>query len=252
VAELIEGERGAQAVHRALRMLESFRGDSVELSLSGLADSAGLTLPTAHRIARTLNSEGFLLQTDPGGRYSLGPEIMRLARVLLHTAISPDLVRLTQQVLERLRDLSGETAALHCPIGHERICVAEMPSPHPIRMANGVGNLYPLHTGAAGKAILAWMPATEIDEILLDRPDTERIRRELASVRRRGFAMSLGETVPGASAIAAPIRTPSGDTLAVISIAGPIRRWTRERMLEHAAALVDASNGVNAQLDPGV
>ena len=233
---------------RALRMLESFAADRPELTLKELADSAGLTLPTAHRIARTLQARGFLVQVDTDHAYGLGPEVMRLARTLLQANLPADLLRLAHPLLERLRDETGETAALHCPVDVERMCVAEIPSRHAKRMANGVGNLYPLHSGAAGKAILSVMPPATIDRILADHPEAARRRRELAVIQRQGYALSLGETVPAAAAIAVPIRDPGGEVVGAISVAGPIERWTKGRMVAAAPLLQSAAGEMDNRL----
>jgi IclR family acetate operon transcriptional repressor len=248
----VDGERGTQAVHRALRMLESFANDRPELSLSELAEAAHLTLPTAHRIARTLHARGFLVQTDPERSYSLGPAVMRLARTLLLSAAPHNLVRLVQPHLERLRDETEETAALHCTVDDQRICVSEVPSAHAMRMANGVGNLYPLHSGAAGKAILARLPPADADAILREHPDAARLRRELARIRRQGYALSMGETVPSAAAIAATIRGPEGRVVGAVSLAGPIERWTRDKMVAAAPLLVSETDAITAAINAGV
>jgi DNA-binding IclR family transcriptional regulator len=117
-----------------------------------------------------------------------------------------------------------------------------------MRMANGVGNLYPLHSGAAGKAILAWMPRAEADEILAQHPDEARLRRELARIRRQGFATSAGETIPSAAAIAAPIRGPDGAVVSAISLAGPIERWTKDKMLAAAPLLIAATDAISGEI----
>lgn len=243
-----DAERGTQAVHRALRMLESFRDDQPELTLSELADSASLTLPTAHRIARALHARGFLVQGGPEHAYSLGPEVMRLARTLLQAATPHNLIRIVQPYLEQLNATTEETAALHSIVGTERMCVAEVPSRLPMRMANGVGNLYPMHSGAAGKAMLAEMPKDYIDRIVVDHPDEATIRRGLARARRQGYALSLGETIPAAAAVAAAIHAASGSVIGAISLAGPIERWTRERMTEAAPQLIEMAKEIDERL----
>lgn len=245
-----EEERGADVVHRALRMLESFRQDRSELSVREMADETDLTLPTAHRVAKALQLSGFLMQVEGDHTYSLGPEVVRLAQVLLLTAIPAHLVAAAHDLLERLRDDTGETAALYCPIGRQRVCVTEVPSRQPKRMANRAGQLLPLHSGAAGKAILAWMESADIDHVLDDHPNAVRRRRELATIRKQGFALSLGETVPAAAAIAVPIRAPDSNVVGAISLAGPTERWTRQRMLVAVPVLLDSAAVLAGQAGP--
>ena len=250
-----DGQPGTQAVQRALRMLHCFRSDRPQLTLTELADEANLTMPTAHRIVKALQDWGYIAQDENGRMFSLGPTVMKLAQVFLQRDNQHELVLLAQPFLERLRDATGETAALHCPVDTQRVCVTEVPSRQPVRMANGVGNLYPLHGGAAGKVILAWSSSTTLDRVLAVLPDDtrsgghhERLIRELPRIRKKGYALSLGETVPSASAIAVPIFSASRLIAGSLSIAGPIDRWTRELMLDHAPLLLATGIEINSAL----
>ena len=170
---------GAQTLLRALDILDAFAEEGASLTLADLGRRAGLTAPTTHRLVKALVSRGFLV-TDASRRYSLGPAVMRLASVVMHR--TDDLAALSMPTLERLRELTGETASLHCLLGNERICVAELVSPEPIRMQSDVGRTYPIHAGAAGKAILAWQPD------VLDRPGLRLVPGHAGDDHRRGEA----------------------------------------------------------------
>jgi IclR family acetate operon transcriptional repressor len=233
---------GAQTLLRALDILDAFAEEGASLSLADLGRRAGLTAPTTHRLVKALVSRGFLV-TDTSRRYSLGPAVMRLASVVMHR--TDDLAALSMPTLERLRELTGETASLHCLLGNERICVAELVSPEPIRMQSDVGRTYPIHAGAAGKAILAWQPE------VLDRPglrlaqvtpatitDAAKLRRELERIRQRGYAESESEVVPGAASLAVPVLGGPTGVLAAVNVAGPAMRWNRAKRGQFRDAVV--------------
>ena len=125
-------------------------------------------------------------------------------------------------------------------VGTSRVCIAEFVSHQVVRMAMGVGRVFPIYAGAAGKALLSGMKEQALDEILggeakLVLPGSNtivtasRLKRELMSVREDHYATSDGETVSGAAAIAAPVFGPRG-VEAAINIAGPATRWTRSAM----------------------
>jgi IclR family acetate operon transcriptional repressor len=117
-----------------------------------------------------------------------------------------------------------------------------MPSRHIVRMVSGVGHVYPLYAGAAGKALLSGLSPERCEEVLamehLNRvtpntiTDIDKLRREVAEARAVGYATSVAETTASASALAAPVYGPDG-VLAAINIAGPETRWTLDAM--HAA-----------------
>jgi DNA-binding IclR family transcriptional regulator len=188
--------RGAQTVFRAVSILETFEHDRPTLTLAEISEAVGLTGPTAHRLLRALQSHDLIVFDAQSRTYSLGPGVMRLASVLLNR---DDILAIVQPSLRDLREATGETAALHWRVNAERVCLIEYVSNHPIRMASGVGNSYPLAAGAAGKAILSALDPEDVEHVLQAATDagTKVNRRALMSkleeIRERGFATSVGE-----------------------------------------------------------
>src|ERR1700677_2134812 len=133
---------GAQTLLRALDILDCFDTTGAGLTLSDITRSVGLTAPTTHRLLKALVSRNMLVY-DGDRFYNLGPSIMRLANAVMHR--TADLVRICTPTLVRLRERTGESAALFCLVGHERLCIAELVSLQPIRMESGIGHVYPLH-----------------------------------------------------------------------------------------------------------
>jgi len=139
--------------------------------------------------------------------------------------------------LERLRMATGETVSLHCRVGDERVCVAELISSEPIRMESGIGRIYPIYAGAAGKAMLAWLPdAYETVRLRLDQvgpatiTDPAALDSELRRIRKRGYAVSESEVVAGAASLAMPIFGGNGAVIAAVNIAGPSMRLNRSKL----------------------
>jgi DNA-binding IclR family transcriptional regulator len=181
---------------------------------------------------------------------------MRLANAILRR---DDLLTVAQPILAELRKATGETASLHWLVGHERVCLIELVSPHQIRMASGLGQTYPLYAGAPGKAILAWLDKKEVAAVLAaateklsDRrtkpypaiPEGTKLAADLERVRKRGYAISVGETVPGAGAIAVPLLDPSHRAFAAINLTGPVERWNTRIMRATAPDLIRAAGQI--------
>jgi DNA-binding IclR family transcriptional regulator len=255
---------GAQTAHRALKILESFVGGTPSLSVAEVSELVDLTAPTTYRLLRALQAHQMVVLEKATRRYSLGPGVMRLANAILRR---DDLLTVAQPILAELRQTTGETASLHWLVGHERVCLIELVSPHQIRMASGLGQTYPLYAGAPGKAILAWLDKTEVAAVLAaakgntsDRrgkaypviPQIVELGADLERVRKRGYAMSVGETVPGAGAIAVPLLDSSRHAFAAINLTGPVERWSTKIMRAAAPDLIRAAGQIMSffGLDP--
>lgn len=240
--------RGSQAVHRVLRILNCWNENQPTLSLTDVAKQTGLTLPTAHRMIKALQDQDFLVPDSVSGHYSLGPAITELARVVLGRGSQDELPVVAMPHLERMRAISGETVGLHLPMADSRICVAELVSREPIRTATGVGRTFQLPAGAAGKVLVAWS-----DERLAMTPDlpakeAKLLRKELEQVVARGYALSEGETIPGARGLAFPVFATGGVVVAAINVTGPAHRWTDDRIRQVLPDFLQEVAGISKQL----
>lgn len=249
------GRSGSQTVDRALAVLECFTPERSSLSLTEFSALTGLAMPTTHRLLKALQARHFVVFDPTTKLYSLGSGAMRLASVIMRR---DDLHALVLPWLERLRTLSGETAALHSVVDSYRVCTVEFESRHRIKMASGVGGRYPLYAGAAGKAILAHMSDEGVarvfetaDQGTLGVP-LGRTRRELLDeldlIRERTYAQSFGEVVEGASALAAPILDGFDRPVAALNVTGPNTRFTLEAMEAVTGHLLEAVRDVHTRL----
>lgn len=231
---------GAQAIDRALRILSTFAPNRPNQSLKEICNQTELAPSTVRRMLGALQRSGFIRRAADG-TYGLGPALVRLSRVAATDTNPSKLSALSYPHLERLRNVTGETAGLHMPSALGRTCVVEAESQNMMRMAAGVGTEFPWHAGAASKALLSAMSPPQRAAKLADTDwdtvagGTERERALLADIAEaadRGYATSMGETVEGASAIAVPILGPDLQVVAAVNVTGPAVRWTKERMLD--------------------
>ena len=245
---------GSQTVDRALAVLECFTPERASLSLTEFSSLTGLAMPTTHRLLKALQSRNFVVLDPVSKLYSLGAGAMRLAEVIMQR---DDLQAQVLPWLERLRGLSGETAALHSVVDSYRVCTIEFESRHRIKMASGVGRRYPLYAGAAGKAMLAYVSEDELARVF-DTADLgslgvpigrsrDELLAELNLIRQQGYAQSFGEVVEGASALAAPILDGFGRPRAAINITGPATRLDRDAMEPLVGRLLEAVRDIEAQ-----
>jgi IclR family transcriptional regulator, KDG regulon repressor len=246
---------GSQTVDRALELLECFSVEESELSLTEFSNATGLTMPTTHRLLKALQAREYLLFDKATRLYSLGPGAMRLASIIIQR---DDINAVVLPWLERLRRLTGETAALHWLVDHYRVCTVELESRHLIKMASGVGRRYPLFAGAAGKAIISNLPEDEILQILHAARDegtgplvTGSVDGFMAMVRatlEAGVARSTSEVVDGASAVAAAVLNSVRRPIAAINITGPSSRFGAAAKDQAAILVREAVQDVEQRL----
>ncbi|MBS1894613.1 MAG: IclR family transcriptional regulator [Actinobacteria bacterium] len=213
--------RGAQSVDRAIRILKVFSTDRPTLTLAEVAAAVSLTPPTTHRLLQALRAQDLVVFDEHRRHYTLGSGVMRIAGVVL----DQELLASARVRLAELRDATGETVALHWRLQDSRVCLIELVSERPVHMASGVGNSYPLTAGAAGKAMLAFTDPIEVERLLeqslLGVADRDELRAALPSIRALGYAGSMGETVPGGVALAAPLLDAEGRAVAALNVTGP-------------------------------
>jgi DNA-binding IclR family transcriptional regulator len=233
---------GAQAVERALAVLRCVEADDDGVGVTELAQRTGLTVSTAHRLARTLTEAGLFLQDARTERYHLGPTLVVLGRKAERRLG----YRQALPLLEELAETTGESINLGIRAGNEVRVVLDVLSRQPLRFSQESGSRVPMHVSAMGKCLLAG--AGDIDEQIdalgdlikaTHRTITDRdeLRAELELVRERGWALNDEERNPGVRAIAAPVPRSGGGVIGAISIQGPTVRITDDRLPELAALL---------------
>ena len=252
--KLRNGRTPLSSVANSLRLLKVFTDDDYEIGISALAQRLGLAKSTVHRLASTLIEAGMLEQNPDSGKYRLGLALLELGLLVRRKM---DVTNEARPFLRMLRETTGETVHLAILDHTSVLYVTKLESKQAIRMSSEVGSRAPVHCTADGKALLAFQGDEMIDEFighgLAPRtPNTiataAALRRDLASVRARGYAVDDEESEPGLRSVAAPIRKHSGEVVASLSIAGPAHRITKKRLLAHARELVGAADAISQRL----
>lgn len=242
------------SVDRATQVLHLFvETDARTLGVTEIATALDLSKAVIHRVLASLREAGFVDVDGSSRRYRLGPASLALGLAYLDRL---DLRALARPVLEQLSAATHETATLSVRHGDTRTYVDQVTPLTEIRMTVPLGRPHPLHAGSSSKAFLAYLSEAEQQDYLsrelpqvtdLTITDRAALARELAGVRKRGYAKSFGERQPGAASVAAPVFDHEGHPAGVISICGPLERF-RPRTDDAAALLVEACRGLSRQL----
>lgn len=213
----------------------------------------GVSKSTVHRYLTTLEKLK-VVERDERDRFRLGLKLIELAGDFLG---DHNLRNASEPFLNELATRTQETIHLAVPSQSEVVYITKVDSSHSIRMASRIGARSPMYCTSLGKAILAYYPAAQVEEIIREglparTPYTitspEALYAELARVRAQGFAIDDQENELGVRCVGAPVFDYTTKVVGAISVSGPADRMTRERSLELGPVVRDAALEVSRRM----
>ncbi|PTT63103.1 hypothetical protein DBR22_16270 [Arthrobacter sp. HMWF013] len=221
-----------------------------------LGTQMGVSPSTAHRLLADLEKLGMVRRTQEGG-YQLGLEFLRLSWKLVTRF---PLREMANDLLQEMTDRSGESSFLgiYNDQRHEMMFAVTVDSPHPLRYMIPLQKWLPLHSGASGLSILAFLPEEKRKEILHGNLtkvtentiiDPEVLSQRIETIRNQGYAVSLGERVTGAIALAAPVFGPGREVVGTSGLMIPESRFDTgveaelSELVKHSAAVLSERMG---------
>ena len=219
------------SVDHAFRLIAHLAAASEPQGVSDFARALALPRPTIYRLLDTMRQHRIVMRDEAGRRvtYRLGLRLLELGGTVLSAA---NLQALCVPLLAELVERTGETAHFAVLDGDKAGYCAKVDSAHTIRRSSHIGWRGPLHATAVGKVLLAWsapalLAAIETGELLrytsrtITEPST--LAREIATVRRKGFAVDREELIDGLLCVAAPV-IEEARLIGAVSVSGPSSR----------------------------
>lgn len=230
------------AAARTMHLFEVFAQTKRELSNAEIAKLLGVPETSSLDLLHTLQQGGYLMRTPSSRRFYPTSRLLSLAKAV----VSQDpLVAASKEVIEFLRDETGETSISGILVDHHVEVIGVSEGTHELRFMLEVGRRMGLHVSAVGKALLAEMDPQEARILVGDKPlkavtphsvtDPAVLLKQLRNDRRQGLAETEDEGVLGVAAMAVAGRI--GDYLVAFSIFGPTERLRRHRALYRKALL---------------
>jgi DNA-binding IclR family transcriptional regulator len=199
--------------------------------LSEIADEVGIANSTASEHLATLRDHGYVVAE--GNTYRLGLRFLDTGTQAKR--YYDGLLTASEPVLRQLADDTGETVTLATTENGMAVYIDRLVGDRGIPTNSWVGKRKPLHTLSVGKAILAQLPAEQIDEIVAERglsaasehtiTTRDALDRELESIRERGIAFNDRESHSQVRAVGTAIVL-DGEVHGAVSVAGPAKRFT--------------------------
>ncbi|APX77012.1 IclR family transcriptional regulator [Achromobacter insolitus] len=239
-----------QVIERAMRLLDALAAQPDPVTLKELSATTGLHASTAHRILNDLVVGRYVERVD-NGLYQLGMRLLELGSLVKgrlnvrEAAIS---------AMRSLHKLTGQTINLSVQQGDEIVYIDRAWSERSgMQVVRAIGGRAPLHLTSTGKLFLSTADARQVRAYALrtglaghtrnSLTDLDRLERELALVRRHGYARDNEELELGVRCIAAGIFDDTGKLVAGLSISAPAERlqddWIKA-LVDTAASISEA------------
>ncbi|MGN6688192.1 MAG: IclR family transcriptional regulator [Actinomycetales bacterium] len=200
---------GVSVTSRVFALLSAFDAGTTALTLTELSQRAGMPLSTTHRLVGDLVAAG-ALERGVDGTVSVGRRLWELG------LLAPVRAQLGERALPYLQDLyaaTGENVHLAVRDGLEVLYVEHVAGRSSVRIVSRPGHRLPLHATGVGKILLAHAGADTVEQAVAHArrvtpytvTEPARLRRQLAEIRRQGWARTGEEMTLGTASLAVPV-----------------------------------------------
>lgn len=245
-----------RSLERGLRVLEATASSGGAITLAELARRTGLHRSTAHHLLKTLVDLDYLRRDSATRRYELSAKLFRLTG---RTWTPEQLGQIAQPFLAELTRRTHEGSSFAAYRDGMVTVVAKRDPDGPVRVVQNVGAERPIHATAVAKAILPWLPPSELNGVLR-RARYERytpktivtraaLEAELRRVRAAGCATDDEEHQEGIRCMAAPVFGYDGQVLGSLCALGPKSRMSHQKLRQLRASLLEVARMLSARLD---
>lgn len=241
----VEPPRGTLGTVRNAAVLLGLLSEGAAFQqLSDLAERSGLSLPTVHRLLRSLVAAELVEQDPASSRYGLGPELVRLSERYLERL---PLLQHLHPYLVDLRNRSSTTVLVALRV-RDSVVYVERIEGADSNLLRRAGRSYPLASTAAGR-VLAGRGGAELWKQLAGDGGSA----SLADLQRWAAADHLVGQVEGPRdhvELAVPVVRADGSASAALAATGGPPAWSAERLraevlpeLQQAAELAARMSG---------
>ncbi len=224
-------------LEKGLAVIEAFDQDKPRLSISEVAQRAGLTRAAARRYLLTLTHLGFM--HHDGRQFALSPRVLRLGQSYMHSSRLP---RVIQPELHKIAYALQEASSAGVLDHDDVISVAAASAGRLVSATLQPGTRVPAYCTANGRVLLAALPQADVDAWLVRqrlRPLTphtitgaERLRVEIARVRAQGHALVDQELELGLRTLSVPLRNFRGEVVAAMNLSVHAARMRPDELLD--------------------
>ena len=216
---------GLELISKAGAVLEVLEA-SGPASAADLATELGEPLSSIYRLMQSLTAVGWVDRVAKRGPYRLGLSWMTVGGLLEDHL---DIREASRPALRSLVASTGATSFLCVRRGSRAVCLERIEGVSVQSLAMQLGGSLPLYSGAAPRALLAFLSRAEQVDALAEpttfrgdpaRPEPSAIEADIAQIEAQGYAVSEGDVTPGVAALGAPVFNHRGEVEGAVSISG--------------------------------
>lgn len=241
-----------ESVRRACNIISCFTDEEPILGNSEIAAKLNLSRSTTHHLIKTLYNEGVLMK-EGASKYRLGWKIIDWNNGVMH---QNEIYTSALPMVKGLVEKYNGTAHIGMFDKGEVVFVLRISSTDAYPIETFLGGRKPAHSTSIGKVLLAFNRTYLQESIALGLSKQGRntitevnlLKRELSIVRKKGYSLSIDENDTSTYAIAAPIQSYSGETIASVNLVGTIDYMKNQNKDEMIRTIINTGNAVSREL----
>lgn len=250
-----EEQSGSRSVRRALEILEFLLQQGEPATVGSIISAVRIPKSTAYELVRTLTEAGYLEPSGRGAELFLGRKLFELGMAYRSQI---DLLRDGSQIVEELRDATGETVQLSVLENDMMLVLLKEEGSRSIRIISRVGSRVPVNWAAAGRLLVSDLDNATLSALLRHSvrqsptgrsiTDVPKLIQQIRKFRKQGYATELNETNEHAGCVAAPVIDASGHCVAAISVVAPEHRLNKQNREVLIAKVREAAAKLSGRL----
>ncbi len=225
-----------QSLARGLSVIRAFGPKRSAMTLSEVAEIAGITRAGARRVLLTLQTLGYVFAD--GRLFRLTPKILDLGYSYLS---SLDIRELAEPIMEALVERVHESSSASVLDGDDVVYVLRVPTRRIMSINLGIGTRLPAYAASMGRVLLAALSKDELDAYLARTTrkaftrntvtESAALKNVITDVRKKGWSLVDEELEEGLRSIAVPLVNRHGRAVAALNISAHASRVTMTQMV---------------------
>lgn len=243
-----------KVIAKTFEILEILNNEP-NLSLKEITNKVFYPKPTVFRLLNTLSTLGYVVQDNNSKTFSISSKFL----LFINGSVKGSrLLLIAHPYMQELKDEFNETINLTKFINNKIIFIDVIESDNQFRISNSVGGQASIHSNSTGKVIFAFLPYNKRKEILENysfTPCTKKtiktiseFEKEMAKVKKQGFAVDNEEAYEGVICRAAPIFDKNNEIIAAISISMPKVRVKKQVLNKIEKKLIKITQNISSSL----
>lgn len=243
------------SLERALLVLELLGQNREGITLSGIVESLGLPKNSIFRITATLLENGYLSRNADDKKNFLTRKLLSIGS---SAVCEYSLVEKSFDLMCQLRDQIKETVLIGTIAQNKIVVMEQAIGIHPFKFMLDIGSIIPLNAAAPAKAIMAYLPGNQLEELLgvmefikfnkNTITTASGFRKALHQVHQNGFSLDRAEQLDGVNCIGAPIFDRNDYPVASIWTTGPSDRLEENLFDDMGKKIVRYANRISERL----